>query len=213
MAEYGFGPAGIGFWHGATPLARGLGRLVWDLEVRGTEHLPAGAKVVAANHYSHIDPVVLGIPLGPVRFLAVDELYGTWGWFDGVITWLGAIPLTRTRVPFGAMKEALATLEAGGTIGMFPEGRRVWTWGEVVPKRGAAWLAQRAGVPLIPIAIEGSDGSMGRESLRLRRWPVRVAIAEAIDPAAYAPDKAGTLHMMAEWERRVGAALAGLQRR
>lgn len=211
MAEYGFGPAGTGFWHAATPLAKVLGRALWDLEIAGAEQLPAGPKVVAANHYSHLDPVILGIPLGPARFLAVDELYGNWGWFDGVITWLGAIPLTRTRVPFGAMKEALVTLDAGGTIGMFPEGRRVWTWGEAAPKRGAAWLAQRAGVPLVPIAIEGSDGSLGRESTRLRRWPVRIAITEPIDPHACAPGKPGTLDMMETWRQRVGQALATMQ--
>lgn len=163
--------------------------------------------MIAANHFSHVDAVVVGVAADrPVRFLAVDELFGRSRFFDGLTHWLGAIPMSRTRAPLGALRTALAELAIGGTIGVFPEGERVWRWGETSPKRGAAWLARRAGVPLVPIAIHGTDRVMGRGDHRIRRAPVRVVVCAAIDPREYA--SAGA--MTEEWRRSVGEALRGL---
>lgn len=180
----GFGPGGHLFWTGSRALAGRLFKVVWSLERHGVE-LPDRPFVVAANHFSHLDPVVIGQAVGPMRYLAVDELYGTSKGFDGLITWLGAIPMSRTRVPLQALRTALEYLGAGGAVGMFPEGRRVWTWGESVPKRGAAWLARRASVPLVPVAVWGTQESMGRGSYRIKRWPVKLFIAEPIIPGDF----------------------------
>ncbi len=159
--------------------------------------------VIAANHFSHVDAVVVGMVSNrPVRFLAVDELFGRSRFFDGLTHFLGAIPMSRTRAPLGALRTALAELAAGGTIGVFPEGERVWRWGEAAPKRGAAWLAHRAGVPLVPIAIHGTDRVMGRGDHRIRRAPVRVEVCAAIDP-----NYGTAAEMTEEWRRRVDEAL------
>jgi 1-acyl-sn-glycerol-3-phosphate acyltransferase len=164
--------------------------------------------VVAANHFSHLDPVMVSMAVDrPIRFLAVNELYGRSAVFDRLTLWLGAIPLPRSRVPLGALRLALAELDAGGTVGLFPEGMRVWVWGEVAPKRGAAWLARRAGVPLLPVAIAGSEQAMGRSATWAGRRPIRVAVCPPIYPADFAgaPDPAAA--MTVEWQRRVDAAL------
>ena len=129
--------------------------------------------MVAANHFSHLDPVIVAVATGrPIRYLAVDELFGRSAFFDRLTLWLGAIPLPRTRLPLGALRLALAELAAGGTVGVYPEGMRVWAWGEVVPKSGAAWLARRAGVPLLPVAVAGSEEAMGRGTTRVSRRPI-----------------------------------------
>ena len=163
--------------------------------------------VVAANHFSHVDPVAVGMSLGLIRFLAVDELFGSSRFFDGLTHWLGAIPMSRTRIPLGALRSALAELAAGGTVGLFPEGVRVWVWGEAEPRRGAAWLARRAGVPLIPVAIAGTDQVMGRGARGIARGRETVVVGDPIHSADYvgAPDPIGA--MTAEWRRRVGSAL------
>jgi 1-acyl-sn-glycerol-3-phosphate acyltransferase len=166
--------------------------------------LPPGPVVVAANHYSDVDPVVLGMAADrPIRFLAVDELFGRSRFFDRLTHWLGAIPMSRTRAPLGALRTALAELAAGGTVGVFPEGARVWNWGEAVPKRGAAWLARRAGVPLIPIAIAGTERVMPRGTHKIKRAPVRVVVCEAIDPREYGSPG----EMTEEWRQRIDRAL------
>lgn len=170
--------------------------------------MPPGPAVVAANHFSNLDPVVVGATARrPVRYLAVDELYGNSRMFDRLTIWLGAIPMTRTRVPFGPLKLALAELAAGGTIGVFPEGVRVWSWGEQSPKRGAAWLAHRADVPLVPVAVDGTDVALGRGARRPARAPIRVEVCEPILPGDFDGEEDPIGSMMTEWSRRIDRAL------
>lgn len=164
--------------------------------------------VVAANHFSNIDPVVVGMTVSrPIRFLAVDELFGNSSSFDALTHWLGAIPLSRTRAPLGALRLALAELAAGGSVGVFPEGVRVWTWGETAPRRGAAWLARRAGVPLVPVMVAGTDQVMGRGGRRIARARVTTVVCEPILPAEYTRHADPVGAMTDEWRRRVGDAL------
>lgn len=194
-------------WRTAGPTARLLLRLFFPATVSG-DRLPSGPVVVAANHFSHLDPVLVGGAVRrPVRYLAVDELYGNSRFFDRLTLWLGAIPMSRTRVPLGALKLALEELAAGRSVGLFPEGVRVWAWGERQPKRGAAWLARRAGVPLVPVALAGSDQAMGRGATRISRAPIHVTVCRPIDPGdhAAAPDPVG--EMTRVWAERIAAAL------
>jgi 1-acyl-sn-glycerol-3-phosphate acyltransferase len=172
--------------------------------------VPDGPAVVAANHLSHVDPVFVSVIVDrPVRYLALDELYGNSWFFDVLTLWFGAIPVPRKGVPLGAMRTALAELDAGGTVGVFPEGARVQQWGERPAKRGAAWLAHRTGVPLVPVAVAGTDGVMGMEDFRIRRSPVTVTVCDAILPADFA-DRADPVGAMTdEWVRRIDAALGG----
>jgi 1-acyl-sn-glycerol-3-phosphate acyltransferase len=189
------------------PVADALSRWWVDFEHTGPP-LPDGPVVVAANHYSHVDPVVATLTARrPIRYLAVDELYGNSRLFDRLTLWLGAIPMSRTRIALGALRLALAELAAGGTVGLFPEGVRVWRWGEEPPKRGAAWLARRAGVPLVPIALAGTDLVMGRGSGGISRSPVIGVRCEAIHPAAFEGHDDPVGAITHEWEARVGAAL------
>jgi len=178
--------------------------LTWE----GDDLVPPGSVVVAANHFSHLDPVIVSMAVGrPIRFLAVDELYGRSGFFDHLTLWLGAIPLSRSHAPLGALRLALAELGAGGSVGLFPEGMRVWVWGEVPPKRGAAWLACRAGVPLLPVAVAGSEDALGRGTTRVSRRPIHAVVGEPIHPADYAGSADAVGEMTAEWRRRVDGGL------
>lgn len=189
-----------------------LGRWWIDWERSGPRP-PEGPIVVAANHFSNIDPVVVSMAAGrPIRYLAVDELYGNSAFFDRLTLWLGAIPMSRTRAPLGALRTALAELAAGGTIGVFPEGVRVWNWGEASPKRGAAWLARRAGVPLVPVAVWGTDQVMGRGGTRIERASASGITCEPIIPGDFASAEDPLGAMTAEWQRRVGEALEGAAR-
>lgn len=194
-------------------LTKLIGRLVSDLEITGSA--PPGPAVVAANHFSHLDPVLAGTALKRfTRYLAVDELYGRSRVFDGLTLGLGAIPLSRERAPLGALKLALETLDAGDLVCLFPEGRRVREWGEQPPRRGAAWLSLRSGAPLVPMAISGTEIIWPVDATRLRRGPVRIWIGEGLQPDRYLDRVDPIGAMMADWhawmdERLTWASSAG----
>ena len=183
--------------------ARTVGRLMFSMQIEVQEELPPPPFVVAVNHYSHLDPVVVGAAVrSPIRFLAVDELFGNSAILDQVLGWSGVIPLSRSRVPISTVRVALARLEAGDILGVFPEGTRVARWGDNSPKRGAAWLAIRAKVPLIPVAVIGTDRTFGLDN----RWhsaPISVVVGR---PLSSNPEDASIL--TAKWESWVTDQLA-----
>ena len=182
-------------WSAGVPTLRAVGRVVFAMETRTRGPLPEGPFVVAANHFSHLDPPVVGAVIGrPIRFLAVDELQGVSWLLNRTISVFGSIPLTRTGVPLGAMRTALARLAAGDVVGLFPEGTRVNAWGDLEPKRGAAWLALRAGVPLVPVALKGTDRVFGVDN-RLRWGRIQVSVG----PALGGDDPDSLTRAWAEW--------------
>jgi len=176
-------------------------RAFFDLEVTGTENLPHdGPVVIAANHFSHLDPPLIGVNLDRyVRFLAVDELFVESRTFAGLLQFFGTISLDRDGYPLAAMRESIDHLDGGGVVGLFPEGRRVEWWGENAPKRGAGWLAWMTGAPLIPVAIVGTQHSLAPGERAFRRTAVKIWIEEPIWWHAYEnrPDPIGA--MMDHW--------------
>lgn len=176
-----FATRGRFLWTVAPPVLRGIGRAFFSLRVERQKPLPAPPFVIAANHYSHFDPPVIAAALDiPVRFLALEDLFVA----NRVLEWLligfGAIPTPRFRPPVGAVRSALTALEAGEVLGVFPEATRVSHWGTLPPKRGAAWLAIRAGVPLIPVAVIGTGQVLGLEN-QIRRAPIEVVSGPPLD--------------------------------
>lgn len=122
--------------------------------VRGMERIPLeGGVVLAANHSSYWDPVLLnGITPRPVCWLAKKELmtnaFNRWFFFDRG----GCIPIDRSTRNPEALAAADTALRAGRLIGIFPEGtRHVGALGP--PKPGVARLALRAGVPVVPVGV------------------------------------------------------------
>lgn len=158
---------------------------------------PTGPYVAVINHLSHLDSPIAGLALRrPVRFLALDELWGNAVILDWIFNLFGAIPFPREgRYPVEALKEALGHLASGGIVGVFPEGRRVRNWGEAPVARGAAWLATRAGVPVVPVAVWGTQHAMPLGGLRIRRAPIRVVVGCPIEPSKFADrrDRVGAL--------------------
>lgn len=145
--------------------------------------LPKGPFVAVINHISSLDPPIAGLALRrPVRFLALDEIWSVHPALDAVLTCFDSIPVSRSDRPaLRALRTALRHLESGRPIGVFPEGRRVAAWGEVPLKTGAAWLALRASVPVVPVAIWGSRQAMPMDGTRIRRAPIRVVVGAPID--------------------------------
>ena len=176
-------PRQAGFlWSFTPPAVRTLGRLVFSLDVAQEGALPEPPFVVAANHYSHFDPPVVGAALDTrIRFLALEDLFGESRFLDWLTLGFGAIPTPRFSPPTRAVRTALACLDSGQNVGVFPEGTRVSRWGTLPPKRGAGWLAARAHVPLVPVAVLGTGRVFGIDN-KLRRGRIRVVIGRAFTP-------------------------------
>jgi 1-acyl-sn-glycerol-3-phosphate acyltransferase len=180
---------------------RVVSRAFFDLDVEGGKNLPRdGAVVIAANHFSHLDPPLIAVNLDRyIRFLAVDELFGDSRAFALLLEFFGTIPLDRDGYPIGAMREAIRYLNGGGAVGLFPEGRRVERWGEDPPMRGAAWLAWMTGAPLVPVAIVGTEHSLAPGERAFRRTAVKIWIEKPILWDAYEDEVDPTNAMMQDW--------------
>jgi len=161
------------------PLAVVLMRLLFGLESRGTEHVPAaGPVLLVANHVSVLDPpLVGGASPRQLSFLAKAELFGI-PLFGGLIRRLGARPLRREGPDAGALRTALRVLKEGGALLVFPEGTR-GEEGVLGPaKPGAGMLAVLGGAPVIPVYVSGS----GRAWPRGRRFPRPARVTVTFGP-------------------------------
>jgi 1-acyl-sn-glycerol-3-phosphate acyltransferase len=157
------------------PVVRFLFRTRWE----GRELVPAsGGYVLAANHNSNFDawPLVLGLfPRRYMRFMAKSELF--WPPLGAVLKALGGFKVHRGEPDRSALTTAVELCREGHIVVMFPEGtrRRKGLWKQREPEQhtGAARIALRAGVPLVPAAVRGTD--------RLSRLgPIRVAYGRPI---------------------------------
>lgn len=132
-------------------------------KVQGSGNLPqTGGAVVIANHVSYWDPVVVGCALNRrVYFMAKAELFKI-PLLGPVITRLGAFPVRRNGTDPASVRHSLQLLKGGHVIGIFPEGTRSHS-GEIMdPHLGAAMLALKVGVPVVPVAVSGTRGIWGR---------------------------------------------------
>ena len=143
----------------SAPILYGLYRL----RVKGLENVPEeGGYVLACNHVSNFDPWAIGLPLWPkrfLRFMAKSELY--WWPLTFLLNGAGAFPVRRGQHDTAAIATAVRLAREGNVVAMFPEGTRR-TKGlvkrfEARPRSGAARIALEAGVPLVPVAVKGTD--------------------------------------------------------
>ena len=137
-------------------------RVGFRLRARGVESLPEGGFVLAANHTSNFDPWPLGLPLFPrrqLRFMAKSELFNPL--LAPLLKAGGAFPVRRGEGDVEAIEHAVELVRAGEVVVMFPEGTRrkkgLRKKHEARAHTGAARIALKAGAPLVPAAISGTD--------------------------------------------------------
>ncbi|OAT86413.1 lysophospholipid acyltransferase family protein [Desulfotomaculum copahuensis] len=153
-------------------LARVLCRLIllvlrrWT--VCGAENLPrTGGVLVISNHQSYWDPVVVGCALDrQVHFMAKGQLFRI-PVLGPVIRALGAFPVERGGGDRPAVRTSLQILARGLVLGIFPEGTRSRSGGLIEPHLGAAMLALRAKVPVLPVAVINTRGIWGKVTVHI----------------------------------------------
>lgn len=129
----------------------------------GREHVPSsGPVILAANHFSQWDHFIIAVWISrPLQFMAKSQLYAN-AVMDYLLTRVGAFPVHRGAGDDEWMKTALAILERGDIVLMYPEGGRSRTGAPGRARPGVGRLALESGVPVVPVATYGT--------LELRRW-------------------------------------------
>lgn len=138
----------------AQPAAALLFRAVWPVRVHGAQHVPgSGPVILASNHTAFLDgPMLVAVaPRWTTCLVKSEAFHGVPG---AILRSAGQIPVERHTGDRAALTAALAVLESGGALGMFPEGTR--GRGDVAAvQQGVAWLALRSGAPVVPVACLG----------------------------------------------------------
>ncbi len=126
--------------------------------VTGLDHLPIhGGYIVAANHLSLWDPPLLAAVLpAQVHYMAKQELFQI-PVFSTVIRSCGAFPVKRATADRVAIRTAIHLLQADKIVGIFPEGTRSKTGKLLKPEAGLELIANKAQVPVIPVALIGTN--------------------------------------------------------
>ncbi len=151
---------------------------------RGSDRLLAleGPAIFAANHHSHLDtPLMLTSIPEPWRHkvvvgAAADYFFGTRVTSAVSALTIGAIPIERTKVGRRSADMAAELIDDGWSLILFPEGGRSPDgWGQPF-RGGAAYLAQRCGVPVVPVHIEGTGRILGKGRSKPRPSTTSVTI-------------------------------------
>ncbi len=158
-----------------------LARLLLSARIVGRENIPAeGGCVVCANHIAFADPIVLSAVFPRKRmpkYLAKAELFRI-PLLSSLIRAFGAIPLDRSGSDLRAIRRAITVAEAGDILTLFPQGTRQKgkNPADTPIKSGAAMIAARAGVPILPVCIR-----MKRQRYALFRR-VEVLVGKPLSP-------------------------------
>ena len=141
--------------------------LFYPLDVKGLENLPEEPVVLCANHSSNWDPILMILAMSQkikLRIMAKEQLFRI-PVVNAVIRKMGAFPVNRGHSDIGAVRTSIQSLKAGFHLLIFPEGTRVRQPGKVSVKGGAAMIAIRSGVKMLPVFI-------GTTKRLFRRVPV-----------------------------------------
>jgi 1-acyl-sn-glycerol-3-phosphate acyltransferase len=185
-------------------LAKGMFKaLDLRITVEGGEHVPrTGGAVLASNHVSYLDFIFCGLAAQPsrrlVRFMAKEEVFRD-RIAGPLMRAMRHIPVDRAAGA-SSYQAALRALRAGEVVGVFPEATisRAFTVKDL--KTGAARLAVEAGVPMVPVAVWGTQRlwTKGRpRSLTRRHTPISIAV-DAPVPTSASDDPAGLTDRLRE---------------
>jgi len=156
-----------------------LYRHLTRVHVVGREYVPEhGACLLATNHMSRLDVPLLFIATRRKDLVAlIADKYKKNLVINFLVRATGSIWLDREKADFSAFRAALEVLRRGWVLGIAPEGTRSTVRSLLPAKTGVAFLAEKAGVPVVPAAISGTERSV-EQLLRLQRPVLQVQYGE-----------------------------------
>jgi len=149
-------------------------KMLFGFRVHGRRNVPrTGGVILAVNHASYLDPVVVGCGLTrPVHFMARATLFQ--GLLGVLIRRLNAFPVERGGADRRAVKEFLARVDAGRAVMLFPEGTRTRDGVLQGFMPGVGALAVRAAAPVVPTYVAGTFAAWPRHRSLPRPAPVSI---------------------------------------
>ncbi|HEX9257918.1 MAG TPA: lysophospholipid acyltransferase family protein [Acidimicrobiales bacterium] len=164
-------------------LVVGVVRLWNRVSVEGRENVPReGPFILAPIHRSNLDtPYAACCQRRRVRFMGKDSLW-THRWIGWLLSALGGFPVSRGSADREALRRALEVLESGEPLVVFPEGTR--QFGPLIQPlfEGAAYLATKTQVPVVPVGIGGSERVQQKGKKWVRPSKVHIIVGEPMRP-------------------------------
>ena len=159
--------------------------LYFQGRIYGREKIPKeGSLIIVSNHASYFDPPLLSNSIGrPVAFMAKEELFKV-PILKQLISFYGAYPVNRAGADRSAIRAAINTLENSWLPGIFLGGTRTPDGRIYEPKLGAALIAAKAQVPLLPVSLWGTEKILVKDALMPQPAPVTIRIGDLIPPPA-----------------------------
>lgn len=154
-----------------------LFKILFYLEVKGREYIPKkGPFILASNHTSYLDPIVLGISSPrPLNYLAKISLFKN-RIFASLIRIFGAIPLERESSFSYTLRSALTLLKEKKGVVIFPEGTRSEDGVIKDGKGGVGFLSIKSHAPVIPVKIKGTGKALPVKEKFVKPTKVKVII-------------------------------------
>lgn len=185
-----------------------VAKLLWRISFEGLENVPrSGPFVLAPIHRSWVDfGLVSSVTRRPMAYMGKESLWKN-RYFGAFITHLGAYPVNRGAPDRESLRRTLEILESGKPLVLFPEGTR--RSGAVIEHllEGAAYVASRAGVPLVPVGIGGSERALPKGSGLPRLVTIHVIVGEPLLPT---PIPEGARHPSRRAIRELTVQLQGV---
>ncbi|WP_428047966.1 lysophospholipid acyltransferase family protein [Candidatus Avelusimicrobium facis] len=179
--------------------ARVFFKTFYNFKAEGLENIPkTGALIIAGNHLSNADPPAIGAFAGLVRdsrFMAKKELFAVpvLGWFFRRCGYI-SVDRKRTIGDFGALEGAIAALNRGESVVMFPEGTRSKTGKPQKPKSGIGFLVYKTGAQVLPVKVQGTFGWPWVRKIRVKfGHPITLQQDPALEPKAQYKQFANTI--------------------
>lgn len=171
-------------------IIRSVIRLIARVELTGFENIPPGqGYVIACNHIGRLDAALAYYVLDrPDIIVIVAEKYRSHALFRWLTRLVDGIFIDRYNADVGALRQTLRRLQEGGILTITPEGTRSKSGNLIEGKPGGIFLAWKAGVPVLPAALTGTEDAVVVE--RLKRFK-RLNIKAVAGPAFTLPPARG----------------------
>ncbi len=192
-------------------LIRVIINLIAHVEIQGLENLPEkGGFAIATNHLGRLDVALLFYVMEGDFILTIAEKYEHHWLFGPLGNAVNGIWLDRFNADVGALRKVLARMKAGGILVIAPEGTRSKTEAMAEGKPGVAYLTLKAGVPIVPAGLTGTEDRLVVERLKhFKKLEIKIVIGTPFNlPPIQRKDRDATLKQYTdEIMCRIGALL------
>lgn len=155
--------------------------LLGRVELVGFDKVPAtGGYIIAANHIGRLDAAIAYYILDrPDVIMVVAEKYQKYGFYRWLVKVVNGMFIDRHNADIRAIRETLRRIQQGGVFAITPEGTRSRTGNLIEAKPGAVYLAWKAGVPVLPVALTGTEDAVIVDRLKhFKRQRIKAVAGE-----------------------------------